>query len=319
MNVRLKNILNKVLWVFGANFRNMIITQYLHFKDRKGYEHIEHYGDLNEYITIYFIRPRYGKEDGLLSLFSYIMGRIDYADRNGLVPFVDVDAKTDVSTFNRYFHQKTQLTREEVYKSKNVLLSGYGCKSVFPGWCDYINTEHNEEKRALLDQYIEITDEVKQYWNLQKDIIHPENCLGLYLRGTDYIQLKPSGHPIQPTLSDVKEQIDEILNQENLKRIFLVTEDLQIKEEVERVYPGMVMTITDDLFFHNDGRLKYVGERIREAAVNVEENNIRYLVKILLLSECKALVGGRTNGSVVAAAFNGGKYSQKFIYDVGLY
>ena len=54
-------------------------------------------------------------------------------------------------------------------------------------------------------------------------------------------------------------------------------------------------------------------------AVNIEENNIRYLVKILLLSECKALVGGRTNGSVVAAAFNGGKYSQKFIYDVGLY
>ena len=143
--------------------------------------------------------------------------------------------------------------------------------------------------------------------------------MGLYLRGTDYIQLKPSGHPIQPTLSDVKEQIDEILNQENLKRIFLVTEDLQIKEEVERVYPGMVMTITDDLFFHNDGRLKYVGERIREAAVNIEENNIRYLVKILLLSECKALVGGRTNVSVVAAAFNGGKYSQKFIYDVGLY
>lgn len=104
-----------------------------------------------------------------------------------------------------------------------------------------------------------------------------------------------------------------------MKRIFLVTEDLQIKEEVESVYPGVVMTIADDLFFHNDGRLKYIGERIREASIDVEKNNIRYLVKILLLSECKALVGGRTNGSVVAAAFNGGKYSKKFIYDVGLY
>ena len=52
--------------------------------------------------------------------------------------------------------------------------------------------------------------------------------VGVYLRGTDYIDLKPSGHPVQPTVEQAMLVIDEYTRKYNVDSIFLVTEDVRI-------------------------------------------------------------------------------------------
>lgn len=253
-----------------------------------------------------------------MSVFTYVMGRIDYAHRNGYIPYVDIDNGQGTSMFGRYFKQKTSITREEVYQSKNVLLSGWDSKPVFPGWCNWINTDFNGQKKELFDQHITFTDEVLDAVQREGERIKPEQCLGLYLRGTDYTSLKPLGHPIQPALEDVRDKIDEILEKRRLTKIYLVTEDRQVYEQVARAYPGLVVTVREDRFWDEYDRDKLIHETIQKHG-SIEENNVLYLTKIILLSQCDAFVGGRTNGSVVANALNGGKYEEKFVYDVGYY
>lgn len=318
LNITKNLILKSLNVVMGVEKRDKLIGLYARLKKPDLYERLECYGELNADKTIYLIRRCVGGGEGLLSIFTYVMGRIDYADRNGLVPFVDVDEVEQGFVFSRYFRLKNMLSRNEVYQSKNVLLTGLDSKPVYPGWCNWINLEFNEQKYELFCKYIEFTEEVQEMAQKAREQIYPERCLGLYLRGTDYLELKPSSHPIQPRLEDVVLHIDTIMSEEKLNRIFLVTEDNSVYEKVKTQYGSMVTVLKDDRFWTEYKEGELIGETIRKSG-SIENNNFLYLTKIIMLSECHSFVGGRTNGSSVANALNGGKYKRKFVYDVGYY
>lgn len=314
-------LINKLLSLFGEKNKSRAIHAALYIKDFQGREHVETLGNLNPDKTIYCIRRnKTNRKDGLLSIFQYVMARIDYAHRHNLIPFVDVDnvkQAAGYSMFDNYFKVKNTLTRDEVYHSKHVLFSGWNSKWITPGWGSYMNCEYNEEKRRLFDEYIDFTDEVKACCEKVLTTINPNNCLGLYLRGTDYMKMRPYGHPIQPNISDVKNEVSRILNEENLPYIFLVTEDYNIVQQAKDLYGKKVLTIDGDMYWEN-----YDGGYLRntiENNFNLDSANMIYLVKEIVLSKCSALVAGRTSGSSFACALNGGQYKQKYIFDKGYY
>ncbi len=221
------------------------------------------------------------------------------------------------SMFNKYFKVKNELTREEVYHSRHVLFSGWNSEWITPGWGSYMNCDYNEEKRRLFDEYIDFTDEVKVCCEKALTAINPDKCLGLYLRGTDYVRMRPLGHPIQPMLKDVEQEISRIMSEENLSYIFLVTEDNSIAREVKALYGNRVLTIEGDMYWQT-----YEGGYLRETIErdnDLTKANMIYLVKEIVLSKCAALVAGRTSGSSFACALNGGKYRQRFTFDKGYY
>ena len=316
---RVSEKLKKVGYAFFGEKRwNKMLEKRARRKNPDEFEHYESFGELNSDKTIYLIRKPYSNGEGLLSIFVYVMGRIDYADRNGMIPFVDLEKEGLPSRFARYFTLKTDLTREEVYKSKNVLLSGNGEKPVFPGWCNWINTEFNEQKYALFEKYVTFSKEVHEQIQVFREQIEPQKCLGLYMRGTDYIALKPGGHPIQPTFNELVEKIDSFMAEESLEKIFMVTEDVMLYQQAKERYGDNLLVLSEDEFVTDYKS----GEMILDAVSrkgNVDDVNMTYLMKIMLLSECCAFVGGRTNGSSVANALNGGKYKKRFVYDVGYY
>ncbi len=316
---RFKQFVKKILYkLLGEKRLNKLIKKRLKKKNPEKFEHYESFGELNPDKTIYVIRKPYSNGEGLLSRFVYVMSRIDFADRNGMIPFIDLDKENAPTQFNRFFRLRTLLTKEEVYQSKTVLLSGEGEKPVYPGWCNWINTEHNEQKHALFEKYIEFTDEVKNKVAMLRAKIQPEKCLGVFMRGTDYTSLKPGGHPIQPQLEDLTEKIDLFLEEEQLERIFLVTEDATIYNNVKARYGDKVVIIDESEFVSNYKSGQGVADAIQQSG-DLDEANLLYLVKIILLSECNSFVGGRTNGSSVANGLNGGKYKKRFVYDVGYY
>ena len=51
------------------------------------------------------------------------------------------------------------------------------------------------------------------------------NILGILARGTDYITVKPSGHPIPPNIDMMIDDINEMDKKYSYDWLFLTTED----------------------------------------------------------------------------------------------
>lgn len=82
----------------------------------------------------------------------------------------------------------------------------------------------------MLYKHIQFSDEVLSIVGKEAMDLHISECLGVYIRGTDYVKLKPSGEYIQPSIEQVKYKIREFENKYNVP-IFLVTEDGDIFDD----------------------------------------------------------------------------------------
>lgn len=94
----MRHSIHKFLSLLGEKNRARVIHAALYVTDFHGREHSECLGPQNPDKTIYCIRRKKSNQgDGLLSIFHYVMARIDFADRHNLVPFVDVDNGVGIS------------------------------------------------------------------------------------------------------------------------------------------------------------------------------------------------------------------------------
>ena len=144
-----------------------------------------------------------------------------------------------------------------------------------------------------------------------------KNDLGVYIRGTDYTNLKPKGHPIQPKLEMLENKIDDFIDKySEIKNIYLVTEDKTIFFKLKKKYKDMlIVSYEENMIEYTKKEMLYL--TLKDS--NVLDQASKYLVKILVLSRCKYLITSITNGSVCAMAFNGDEYKDKYIFDLGIY
>ena len=288
-----------------------------------------HLGNRKNKTIIYLIRPN--SEDGiqgLMSLFIQTMRKIDYAVSKGYIPFIDFknyktqyyDGESNIWEF--YFTQPSKLKIDEVYNSKNVILSGVSLiknedstlfkKTIF--------TDKNMCLRCNrliftnISFSLEVDLIVKKYYHL----LHIETCIGFYIRGTDYTKLKPSGEHIQPDIEVMIGKLHEFIIKYPKSKVFLVTEDF---ENYKKLYDefGDLIQITDfDVFIENYSGTDFLSNS-NILDKNTKKRGMDYLVKIILLSKCKYLISSITMGSIAAYAMNGNKYADSYIYDLGFY
>ena len=286
------------------------------------------YGDNNSDKTIYVIKPDYQDGvEGLLSLIHKQVLYIDYAKKKGYIPFVDWknfktqyhDGKNNV--WNYFFKQPSDIREEEVYTCKNVYLSGWTFKDINPlGLFEskiFFDKTIERKSYELLNQNLNFSDEVLELVAKEAQDLDIDNCIGVYVRGTDYTKLRPSGEYIQPTIKPVKNQITQFINKYHAP-VFLVTEDGDIYDELLHTFGNRIMTVSYDSFIRNyDG--KDVLSKSNVLDDDKKQRGQKYLVKMILLSRCKYLISSITQGSKFSYSLNGGKYKDEYIFDLGLY
>ena len=324
----LKNELKHLLFKMPRCFTRLfyLIYNYLEFPECR--EIKKTYGELNPDITFYIIRPRPGNVEGLMALFLDVMKQLDYADKRKYVPVVDFQ-KYETQYFENgknaweiYFKQVSNYSLDEVYKSKNVILSGLNALEKAPS---YLNQKFDDESlqivRKLVRKYIRISDSIQAIVEKEDKKLKVNDCIGLYLRGTDYIKMKPAGHPVQPSPEQAIEKIDELLANNN-RHIFLVTEDNEIREKIVGYYGNKIKTVTDDIFITNyDGNdFLSMTSSINELGSKASERGIIYLVKLYLLARCRYMIAGNTSGSWAASVLSGKlDMNSMYIFDLGIY
>ncbi|NME83737.1 hypothetical protein [Clostridium sp. SM-530-WT-3G] len=287
------------------------------------------FGLLNDNKTILLIRPN--SEDGvqgLMSLFIQTMRWIDYANKKSYIPYIDYkkyetqyyDGENNVWEY--FFTQPTGLTRNEVYNSKNVIISGNTwSESVnYKLYCGEIFSDNNlcKECYDIIWKNIDLSEEVKKIIEKENEKLGVENCIGVYLRGTDYVRLKPTGEYVQPAVEEVISKIKEFLVKYGDINLFLVTEDESYYQKLTQEFKDKIKIVSFDSFISNYECNKYLSKS-GLLETDKKKRGMDYLIKIILLSKCKYLVSSITMGSIAAYSINGGNYEDKYIFNLGYY
>lgn len=286
------------------------------------------YGNKNIDITVYIIKPDFQDGvEGLLSLIYKQLLYINHAYKKKYIPYVDwKNYKTQYydgehNAWNDFFEQPEKISEQEVYKSKNVILSGWtffdiNKNGVFEASV-FKNEKLKQESSQIFRKYLRFNKEVLQKVEEEATKLNIEECMGVYLRGTDYVKLKPSGEYVQPSAEQMIEQVKVFLKKYDAP-IFLVTEDGSIADKIKETFPDRVRTVSFDSYVRG-----YEGKDVLSKSNVLDSDKKRrgqdYLVKMILLSRCKYLITSITQGSKFSYLLNDGKYEDEYVFDLGLY
>ena len=297
-----------------------------HFNERM---HMTHPGKEDPDHIYYVIRPR-GVQEGLLSTYYFVMDRIYYAQTHGYIPYVDFDSNLcqyhidtpvngTTNAWEYFFKQPSDLTKEDLQRKKNVLLSG---------WTYHKNHNAFSLPKDFKDPHYDITEQVCQKYgqfnaSIQKmadDKFHElfgdsQDVLGIFIRGTDYVALRPKGHPIQPSVEQVIAKANSWIDEKNLKNVFLVTEDYSYVEAFQKDL-HTAFKVSDQDFVKNYKTNDYVSSAFQD---NAYQRGLNYLIRLILLSKCQYLIASITNGSLYSQLINGHRFKKQYWFDLGLY
>lgn len=326
MKTSLKRNISHVVRKAPAIYRTLFYIKSILF-NYDGREQKKSCGDRNEKSTIYVIRPRTNGIEGLMALLNWTLQHVEYSERKGFIPVIDMrnyktqywDGENNIWEF--FFTQPSTITLEDAYRSKKVILSGYtyinklddallGNRIVYE---KTIRTRYSE----LFNRHFDLSEECKKMVKNELTNIPINECIGVFLRGTDYIKLRPVGEPIQPDADSVIKKVKEFREQYGDKPIYLVTEDDEIYRTFTEKIKGIYIASFDSFITNYNGKdyLAFSGA----LPDNKVDLGLQYLTKIKLLSMCRFFVGSIASGSKTALIMNNNQYEDEYVFDIGLY
>lgn len=302
----------------------MVNCFFFHWSGRM---HLEHPGTEDDDITYYVIRPE-TKTEGLLSLYYYVLTQVLWANSNNFVSFIYFD-KTNCqyyvdrtingtqNAWEYYFTQPCNIKSiEEIMKKKNVLYSGWSFKKRIK----YINKDFITINDPFIRDMMQNSISVQPYILDMADeycakFFINKKILGVFIRGTDYISLKPKGHYIQPTIDSVLNIVDEFLNKHNPDNIFLVTEDYSYFSVFKEKYKDLIIC-SDNNFIKEYDNKSLVADVLKDDPYS---RGLNYLLRMILLTRCHFLVSSITNGSLFSYGLKKDQYEDSYWFNLGKY
>lgn len=274
------------------------------------------FGEYNINKTIYVIRL---PDHGLYSIVHLAIHHLIYAKENSYIPVIDM--KNYHSKFHKnfgkeniweiFFEQVSNITLDEVYNSKNVIISEPGYRNSNFDFEYKISLEKSKVNyiNQYFKNYIHYSSKAIKFIEdkIEKSDIEFESTLGVYSRGTDYHFAK--GHARQPNLDELVISIEYFLRKYKIKYIFLVTEEDEKVEYFKRRF-GSLIHYNDRNRIKNYDRHFSILDWSNESAEKFIESNYNYLYEIEILSKCEYFLCGTNNGSNAAIEKNNLKYKE---------
>lgn len=307
-----KKLIDKNTWI-----KKILIKINYSFFHRNDKTQLRSFGDHNSDKTFYVVR-NFDQRQGLLSRWHEVMAEIIGAEKDGYIPIVDFENYKWQYSMNEslcgnqnaweyYFNQPTDIKLEEVYQSKNVILGGYDTKYITgSNWPTLDDIRRLADLKPYIYQIAE--DKMKHF--------EGKEVMGIFVRGTDYVSLKPTGHHIQPSADQVIEKAKQFIDNYGEMPMLVATEDFTIYQMFEQKWGDLCFT-TDSNMIDNYRQNTVLVDNIQEKSKY--EFGLDYLVKMLCLAKCDYLIASRAAGSNFAVVMNNGNYKDKFIFDLGLY
>lgn len=318
----------------------------------KGAERKVSFGEKNPELTFYVLRPYYFLERNELVmnvsnlLFHYYrnLEHLAYGVEKGWIPVVDWEnygpfahqenypINGTKNCWEYYWNQPSNFTLEEVYQSKNVILSVQNTRdNAFLPSCFFKTplqkqAEDYARRCPKYDKLITLNEMTAKYIDEKEKEIFPNDAriLGVSIRGTSYGDSSSlsnvNGHPIQPDLVKLLKNVEILINEWNMDYIFITCELESVIETFKAKFGNKVLYLK---------RLRY---KTAPQRGDVEKGldplyvpgqkyktNLDYLTEMVLLSRCTSLAAAMSSGVRAAIIWNNKRYENMKIFENGLW
>lgn len=259
------------------------------------------FGDLNKDKIFYVIKRSPGT--GLFSNVTFVINHLKICKKNNLIPIIDMEnfktiynekksIKNTNNAWEYYFQKLNKFSLEEVYQSKNVLITS----DKFFNFFTY-NIDLDDEATKILQNDIKINNILfKTYKKISQKFIN-NKVLGIHFRGTSY--KRSPGHPLPATIKQMYKITNNLIKNEKIDKIFLVTEELNYLDFFKKKFSNKLIYIECCYRSNkNDAFEIYPRERHRYKLGR------EALIETLLLSKCDHFIYLKSNLSSAAISFN---------------
>lgn len=281
----------------------------------------------------YGIITRNAPNCGLFSFIITFMGGIQLCLEKGLIPVMDLQSYKNIylkeeqvgreNAWEFFFEQPCGISLDEIERSqaKVIDVDQEVEAAKRPNLSmDFLTNEYAVQYwRGIFRDYLKFNAGTWNYISQKKKEIFdccPGRKLGVLCRGTDYTDLKPYAHPVQPDVNQVIEKTLETQKRCRCDYIVLATEDKDIYTKFSTIFRDRLIAIDTERL--KSGNEEFLADTMKKNAIDAVENGLNYLTSIYLLGQCDCLLAGRTSGSV-GALLMAEKYEYQFFWNLGKY
>ena len=266
---------------------------------------------------------------GLFSYYIVHLGCIINYLKHGYIPILEVASFSNIFTGNNkpkdnpweeFFNQPCGYTLNEVVKMKDVKF--FECECV----CDmpdektiYSNTIMLNYHHKIQEKYMSIKNNIyKEVGKIWLNLFgNSTNVLGIFIRGTDYISIEPSGHSRQPSTKRLINDVIKMNKKNKYDFIFLGTEDNKIRNLFIKIFgKKLKYLIPKDKIVYNYDTGNYLTYN-KNVFGNMNFSKI-YLLSVIILSKCIDIISSRTSGAAGVFIISNG-FRNKLVYYLGEY
>lgn len=298
------------------------------------------FGSLNTDKTFYVIRSiddknRFyiGPINNLLANYFYVLSHLAYAQKNGWIPVIDMlnypvynslpyPVNGTMNAWEYFWQQPSSYTLDEVYQSKNVILSK---QNWFSQYDMGYEPSHYEEKEIIkkffqLAAIVPLNSKVENIINQKsKEILkNKKNILGIAFRFGGHSKkhfAKATGHPVQPDIEEITKLAKIYLDKWGMQYIFLTSDTEEAVQAFKKIFKSKLIVL----------KRKRFSELLKKGEINnlysqenLYQTSLNYLTEMILLSRCDCLIGSINSGLRYAVIQNNCKYKNVKILNYGL-
>ena len=269
---------------------------------------------------------------GLFSFYIYFLGCANKYINKGYIPIIDLKSYPNMynnfsKTYNEknpweyFFEQPYGYTLEMVLKNETNITYFY---------CKGEDNRPNEVKifynkisidywHILATKFLPIKRELIIEANIIRKKLFGEskNILGVKIRGTDYLSVKPRYHPKPPSINQSITDVKEMDNKYKYDYIFFASEDEKIKERFIKEFKDKIKYFNSNIKINYNYDIKKFFTAQKDVIGNIEYAQ-NYIINIYILTKCIDIVMTRGSGGAGIIIFTKG-FRHSLIYNLGEY
>lgn len=253
---------------------------------------------------------------GLGGIALMVAGSVAYAKKKGYIPIIDMKTHETqymedgeyrrVNAYTKFFKQPSRYDLNDIKEAQSVSVM----YMFYPGW-------YPKKWKNIFTIPKMQTKVYKEYLKFRKNLTN-KRVLGVLFRGTDYANLKPYGHNIQPDLDSMLKTVKEkILEWGEFDLVYLCTEVQEACERFENEFGKQKICYYSQLRYKSDTN-NYLGKVPLGIGGHTEQGK-GYWIALNCLALCNSLIAGRCAGTDVALAINNNNYENLYLFNLGRY
>ncbi len=272
------------------------------------------FGEFNPDKIFYVIRRTPGT--GMFSNITFVLNHLKICKKFNFIPIIDMENfptiyneekkfKNNRNAWSYYFENLNDFKLDEVYKSKNVLITN----NKFFRFFSY-NIDKDLEMSKLLRSEIKPNRYLKKSFLKIKQKFKTENVLGIHFRGTSY--KRSPGHPLPATKGQMYELAKKIIEKNKIDKIFLVTEEQDYLDFFKKKFGDKIFSLNSSYRSNVNDAFKIYPRNLHRYKLGREA-----VIEAMLLSSCKHFIFLCSNISSAAIGFNIDNNQKRYEIDNG--